>query len=379
MTWMERWGKFGALACLALMWPLADAYMRGTVQGSRAAVFLGIGAMYCLTFVWYVFRGSAYTGPRVPVATVSFLTVIALALDHLQGEIGVNYFLIPGLIAGFGLSPRRAVIALSVVGVVTMADGIVLAHSLTGTLVLQTVLVAPGVLLFGGSAMGLRYLLSTLAALRAARTEIVQHATDNERARISRDLHDLLGNSLSLITLKGELATRLLPEGAPGLDEVRDMLSLSREALRQVREAVSGYRQPTLSTELTAARVALEAGGVEVEIKQDVGALNRETEAVLGWVVREATTNVIRHSGAKRCRIAFSRDPGHVQVDVINDGWRVPQSPAGNGLRGLAERLAAVGGEVEATAQPDGGFRLRATVPTPVSADLSALDAEVVT
>src|SRR6266566_7123039 len=258
MTWMERWGKFGALACLALMWPLADAYMRGTVQGSRAAVFLGIGAMYCLTFVWYVFRGSAYTGPRVPVATVSFLTVVALALDHLQGEIGINYFLIPGLVAGFGLPPRRAVIALSVVGVVTMVDGIVLAHSLTGTVVLQTVLVAPGVLLFGGSAMGLRYLLSTLAALRAARTEIVQHATDNERARISRDLHDLLGNSLSLITLKGEL---------------------------------------------TAARVALEAGGVEVDIKQDVGALNRETEAVLGWVVREATTNVIRHSGAKRCRI----------------------------------------------------------------------------
>jgi two-component system sensor histidine kinase DesK len=379
MTWMERWGKFGALACLALMWPLAEAYMRGTVQGARAAAFLAIGAIYCLTFVWYVFRGSAFTGPRVPIAMVSFLTVLALALDHLQGEIGINYFLIPGLIAGFGLAPRRAVIALSVLGVVTMVDGIALAHALTGTLVLQTVLVPPGELLFGGSAMGLRYLLSTLAALRAARTEIVQHATDNERARISRDLHDLLGNSLSLITLKGELATRLLPEGAPGLDEVRDMLSLSREALRQVREAVSGYRQPTLSTELTAARVALEAGGVEVDIKQDVGALNRETEAVLGWVVREATTNVIRHSGAKRCRIAFSRDPAHVQVDVVNDGWRVPQSPAGNGLRGLAERLAAVGGEVEATAQPDSGFRLRARVPTPVSADLSALDAEVVT
>ena len=379
MTWMERWGKFGALACLALMWPLADAYMRGTVQGARAAVFLAIGAIYCLTFVWYVFRGSAYTGPRVPVAMVSLLTFLALALDHLQGEIGINYFLIPLLIAGFGLPPVRAVMALSVVGVLTMVDGIAVAHALTGTVVLQTVLVAPGVLLFGGSAMGLRYLLSTLAALRAARTEIVQHATDNERARISRDLHDLLGNSLSLITLKGELATRLLPEGAPGLDEVRDMLSLSREALRQVREAVSGYRQPTLSTELTAARVALEAGGVKVDIKQDVGALNRETEAVLGWVVREATTNVIRHSGARRCQIAFSRDAAHVQVDIVNDGWRVPQVPAGNGLRGLAERLAALGGEVEATAQPEGGFRLRATVPTPVSADLSALDAEVMT
>ena len=379
MTWLERWGKYGALACLALMWPVPDAYMRGTVQGPRAAVFLAIGAVYCVIFVWYAFRGHVSAGPRVPVAAVSVLTVLALLLDHLQGEIGINYFLIPLLIAGFGLSPRRAVIALSVVGVVTMADAIALAPSLTGTVVLQTVLVAPGVLLFGGSAMGLRYLLSTLAALRAARTEIVQHATDKERARISRDLHDLLGNSLSLITLKGELATRLLPDGAPGLDEVRDMLSLSREALRQVREAVSGYRQPTLSTELTAARVALQAGGVEVDIKQDVGALDRETEAVLGWVVREATTNVIRHSGAKRCRIALSRDAGSVQVDVVNDGWRVPQSPAGNGLRGLAERLAAVGGEVEATAQPDGGFRLRARVPTPAGADLSALDAEVVT
>jgi two-component system, NarL family, sensor histidine kinase DesK len=377
---MERWGKLGALACLALMWPLADAYMRGTVQGPRAAVFLAIGATYCLTFVWYLLRGYAYARAPVPVAIVSFLTVLALALDHLQGEIGINYFLIPLLIAGFGLSPRRAVIALSVLGVVSIVDGIALAHSLTGQVVLQTVLVAPGVLLFGGSAMGLRFLLSTLEALRVARNEIVRHATDRERARISRDLHDLLGNSLSLITLKGELATRLLPEGAPGIDEVRDMLSLSREALRQVREAVSGYRQPTLATELTAARVALEAGGIEVDIKQaGVGALNRETEAILGWVVREATTNVIRHSGARRCRIVFSREAQQLRVEVVNDGWRVPQVPAGNGLRGLAERLAAVGGEVEAMARPDGGFRLRATVPTTTDADLSALDAKVTT
>src|SRR5439155_19516222 len=150
--------------CLAWMWALMDAYLRGTVPGAPAAVFLAIGIAYCLTFGWYILRGYAYAGARVPVATVCFLTVIALALDHLQGEIGINYFLIPLLIAGFGLPPRRAVIALSVVGVVTMVDGIAMAHALTGTVVLQTVLVAPGVLLFGGSAMGLRYLLSTLAA-----------------------------------------------------------------------------------------------------------------------------------------------------------------------------------------------------------------------
>src|SRR5207245_420834 len=170
-------------------------------------------------------------------------------------------------------------------------------------------------------------------------------AADQERSRIARDLHDLLGHSLSVITLKGEVAVRLLPEGVPGTDEVRDMLALSRETLREVREAVSGYRTPTLATELMAARVALEAAAIEVDVEQSVGALDRESEAVLGWVIREATTNVIRHSGARLCRIAITRDDGQVKIDVRNDGWRVPQVPAGNGLRGLQERLAALGGK----------------------------------
>src|SRR5439155_11102999 len=104
-----------------------------------------------------------------------------------------------------------------------------------------------------------------------------------------------------------------------GADEVRDIVGLSRDALQQVREAVSGYRQPTLATELTAARVALEAAGIEVDVKQSLGALDRETEAVLGWVVREATTNVIRHSGAKHCRIALTRTEDGIEIEVVND------------------------------------------------------------
>ena len=378
MSRVEKFGRFGALACLALMWPVPDAFMRGAVHDEQAAVFLAIALAYSVVFVWYCLRGYRLQGQGVVVATVLFLTLLAVALDHLQGDIGINYFLIPLFIAGFGLSLRPALIVLTVLGVVSMVDGIVLAGSLTGKVVLGTVLVFPGVFLFGGSAMGLRYLLSTLAQLRAARTEIVQHATDRERARIARDLHDLLGNSLSLITLKGELATRLLPEGAPGIDEVRDMLNLSREALQLVRAAVSGYRQPTLATEMTAARVALEAAGIELEIRQGAGALDRETEAVLGWVVREATTNVIRHSGAKRCQIFLGREAGQVHVDVVNDGWRVPQAPPGNGLRGIEERLAAVGGQLSAIARPEGGFRLRATVPTAKSADPSTIEIEAV-
>ena len=155
------------------------------------------------------------------------------------------------------------------------------------------------------------------------------------------------------------------------------MLGLSREALQQVRDAVSGYRQPTLATELMAARVALRAAGMDLEVQQDVGALDRETEAVLGWVIREGCTNVIRHSGAKHCRIHLTRNPGELKIEVANDGWRVPQVPAGNGLRGLEERLSALGGTLDAFALPTAGFRLVATVPAQSRLQVDAVDAKV--
>ena len=157
------------------------------------------------------------------------------------------------------------------------------------------------------------------------------------------------------------------------------MLGLSREALQEVRQVVSGYRQPTLANELIAARVTLQAASIEVQVRQNVGALDRESEAVLGWVIREATTNVIRHSGAKHCSITLGRDDGQLQIEVVNDGWRVPQAPAGNGLRGLEERLATLGGKLEASAMPTAGFRLRATLPTQSQSRTADSDIEVAT
>ena len=141
------------------------------------------------------------------------------------------------------------------------------------------------------------------------------------------------------------------------------MLSLSREALQQVRQVVSGYRRPTLANELMAAKVALQAASIDLAVTQNVGALDRESEAVLGWVIREAITNVIRHSGAKHCSITLARDDGFLEIDVVNDGWRVPQAPLGNGLHGLEERLATIDGKLEASALPNAGYRLRATLP----------------
>ena len=112
-----------------------------------------------------------------------------------------------------------------------------------------------------------------------------------------------------------------------------------------------------------AAKVALQAASIDLAVTQNVGALDRESEAVLGWVIREAITNVIRHSGAKHCSITLARDDGFLQIDVVNDGWRVSQAPLGNGLHGLEERLATIDGKLEASALPDAGYRLRATLP----------------
>src|SRR5438874_7450470 len=375
----ERWGRYFALTALALMWPLVVEYMRGLVHGANAAIF-GISAvLYCGIYVWYCLAGLKLRGQVVPPATVGSLALLAVLLDHVGGEVSLNYFLIPLLVAGFSLPARRAIIALGLVGTLCLLELVLLARMPIGETVLEAILIVPVVVLFGGSTMGLRYLLDTLSELRAARAEIAQHAAGQERYRIARDLHDLLGHSLSLITLKGELATRLLPEGVRGTAEVRDIVTLSRDAMRQVREAVSGYRQPTLATELTAARVAFQAAGIDVDVRQNVGALDRGAEAVLGWVIREATTNVIRHSEAKHCRIALMRRDGQVEIDIVNDGRSVLEMPAGNGLRGLAERLDLLGGTLGTSALPGGGFRLHATIPGHARRDAIAVDTEAAT
>ena len=373
----ERWGRWIALAALSVMWPVANAYIVGAVHGVPAIVFGGAAAAYVAIYVWYCFAGYRSQGFAVPLIVVAALTLLGVSLDHLSGELATNYYLIPLLVAGFGFPPRRAAIAISVVGGISLLELVWLSRVGVVGVVIQLFLSVPILALFGGSTMVLRRLLETVDHLNAARAEIAQHAAGQERTRIARDLHDLLGHSLSLITLKGELATRLLPEGGAGTDEVRDIVRLSRDALQQVREAVSGYRQPTLAKELAAARIALQAAGIDLELEQNAGALDRETEAVLGWLIRESTTNVIRHSGARHCWIKLIRTDGRLQLTVTNDGWRVPQAPAGNGLRGLEERLALLGGTLHAAASPEAGFRLEAWIPLQRSPDPTEIDVEL--
>ena len=240
------------------------------------------------------------------------------------------------------------------------------------------------VLLVGVAMMGFRWQITLMHELAQARETVAKLATNEERLRLARDMHDLTGQSLSMITLKSELAAKRLarlPSSAERdsvLTELGDIGRVSRQTLHDIREAVSGYRRPTLAIEAITARNALEAAGIglddDAELTLRSGTFDPDAEAVLAWCLREAVTNVIRHSRARCCRIRLADHGGELSLEVTDDGLgfagQDPETPGGSGLRGMSERLSAIGGRLSlAPADPghkdrnDRGFRLVATVP----------------
>ncbi|MGW2047020.1 sensor histidine kinase [Streptomyces sp. NPDC001858] len=216
--------------------------------------------------------------------------------------------------------------------------------------------------------------------LRAAREELARRAVEEERLRFSRDLHDLLGHTLSVIVVKSEAARRLAPRDMDAaLTQVTDIEAVGRQALTEIREAVTGYREGSLATELDRARSALTAAGVEPSVSRSGPPPQPQTAALLGWVVREAVTNVVRHSRATRCRITVSGEPEQVRLTVTDNGTgtgpgagtgggdRCAQG-GGTGLTGLRERLATAGGSLTAGPEPHSGFTVTAQLPTTADA-----------
>ncbi|WAZ27070.1 sensor histidine kinase [Streptomyces cinnabarinus] len=188
--------------------------------------------------------------------------------------------------------------------------------------------------------------------LRAAREELARRAVEEERLRFSRDLHDLLGHTLSVIVVKSEAARRLARADVDAaVSQITDIESVGRQALTEIREAVTGYREGSLAADLDRARSALTAAGISVTVDRSGPPLPPRTEALLGWVVREAATNVLRHSGAARCAITVSGGEGSVRLTVADDGHGdLGSGVDGTGLLGLRERLATVGGSLRAEA-----------------------------
>ncbi|HEX5304180.1 MAG TPA: sensor histidine kinase [Streptosporangiaceae bacterium] len=247
----------------------------------------------------------------------------------------------------------------------------------------DTVAVLLPVVLIGLAMMGFRMQLVLMHELAQARETVAKLAANEERLRLARDMHDLTGQSLSMITLKSELAAKRLtrlPASAERdaiLTELGDVSRVSRQTLHDIREAVSGYRRPTLAIEVITARSALEAAGVQLdddpELTMRSGTFDPDAEAVLAWCLREAVTNVIRHSRARHCRLRLAERMGEVSLEVTDDGHGfsglVEVSSTGSGLRGISERLSAAGGHVSLGQGDNGrGFRLTATVPAATAA-----------
>ncbi|MFC8290797.1 sensor histidine kinase [Streptomyces sp. NPDC057242] len=212
----------------------------------------------------------------------------------------------------------------------------------------------------------------TVRQLRATREELARTAVEKERLRFSRDLHDLLGHTLSVVVVKSEAARRLAPHDLDAaLAQVADIESVGRQALTEIREAVTGYREGSLAAELDRARDALSSAGIEPVVRRSGPLLEPAAEALFGWVVRESVTNAVRHSGASRCVVEISGSDGRARLTVTDDGRNGGPGPQaagpahapGSGLRGLRERLAAAGGTLESGPVPDGGFRVVAELP----------------
>ncbi len=199
------------------------------------------------------------------------------------------------------------------------------------------------------------------AKLHMAQEEVEHLAAVAERERIGRDLHDLLGHTLSVITLKSELAAKLAErDPAKAATEMAEVERISRQALQQVREAVRGYRSQGLQAELVSAKMALEAAGLKFEYYAEPLNLNPMQESVLSLALREAVTNVVRHAQASRCAVRLSQSAGEVRLEVSDDGVG-GEAPEGTGLRGMRERAAALGGGVSISSAD--GTRLIVTLP----------------
>jgi len=204
-------------------------------------------------------------------------------------------------------------------------------------------------------------LVRAVRRLERANEEIATLAVANERERLARDLHDLLGHSLTTITVKAGLARRVLESAGDiprAVEEIREVESLTRSALSDVRATVSANREVSLSAELVGARAALRAAEIDADLPHAVDNVRPEFQPTFGYVLREAVTNVLRHSGAKRVRVRL----GDTWLEIEDDGTAT-EVVAGNGLRGLSERLAAVGGTLRTSARPGGGLLVRAEIP----------------
>jgi two-component system sensor histidine kinase DesK len=332
------------------------------MNGASRAQWLatGIGLIVFLFFYFNFFR----TRRPWPMVCVVAIGVIGILFAPFNGG-AANFFIYAASMVPFALETEWAA-GLAIAAVVLVAG------LETWLLHINNGFVFPATFLstfIGAANIYFAQRHRHLEQLRVAHAEIEQLAKVAERERIARDLHDVLGHTLSLITLKSELAGKLIErDPTQARNEIRDVEQTARQALADVRMAIGGYRCKGLAAEIQQAQATLETAGVKTEFHSSPVKLPAMQESVLAMVLREAVTNVVRHAQARNCRVQVDRMDGHCRLEIRDDG-RGGLAMEGNGLRGMRERVEALGGSLERDTTH--GTRLMIELPIDPAQELS--------
>ncbi len=362
---------FGYLAFLFVLYPVVTLLAAGSHPVESVLAIAATGMFLVLIYIGSRIapndrRRESWVGPVAVLA----IDAIGMVLTVYARENWLAFFYYAATGASPLQPPRRSSTLILISGAAAAVT-----VGLRGAQPPDAILQGFSVTVIGLLVLSANETRRTNRALVEARHELARLAVAEERNRIARDLHDTLGHTLSLITLKSELAGRLLPDDPDrARTEIADVERVAREALGSVRETVSGYRKPTLEAELAAARAALAAADMTVDADAPPPDLPPAIDAVLAWTVREGVTNVVRHSHARNVSIRIARRAGRAEAEIEDDGpadaaAEVPHTAgasgpngASTGLVGLHERVAALGGEFEA-GRTRRGFLLRVELP----------------
>jgi len=367
--------QFWLLVCL--LFPVVSL-VREPSSPLRLLLVISALVFFAASYTWLMWPHPASSAARVrsrsrsPLMLFAVLIALVVVLSLTYGLAFLWLFIGVSGIAGVLLPVRRAFVTVTILIFLPL----VISVGVTGSIALVDWLqLIPLMLLVRGLGLdmiGMTRLSGALRKLYSTQEELACLKVEEERLRMARDLHDLLGHTLSLITLKSKLAGRLVEqEPARAAQEIREVEYVARQALREVREAVTGYRQPRLANEVDSARQLLEAAGIACSLEYTELELPASSDAVLAWTVREGVTNVIRHSHARHCVIRLNCDHNTARAEVINDGnlrerASSAQGRVGLGLSGLTERVTSLGGSIEAgPVRTPGrtGFRLYVELP----------------
>jgi len=355
VAWVAIWLVF-------LAYPISDI-LSGRYSQTRAILAWGALAVFVALYLrtqWIAMGADIRCPGQVDLRPYLALVAVSLLSIVIFGGAWGGLVIYLGVATGAIISLRKAIVVLALLAGFEVVGGLVTQHSVADVSFAAFLEVGLGLtmILF-------RRVILLVVDLRAAREEVARLAVAEERLRFSRDLHDVMGHSLSVIALQSQVARRLiLKDPAAAEVALSELEGVAQESLGAVREMVTGYRQRSLGEEISGAREVLGAAGIRLDVSDTTSQIPSDRDGLLAWAVREGVTNVLRHSRARTCRIGIDADDTAIRLELADDGVGATASPGGSGLRGLRERMAEAGGTLDAGTGPDGGFRLRVRLPS---------------